>query len=104
MRAIATQQLLNESGIDFWGNDFWPGNSSDLNPAEHIGSIIKDEVGAKMLREDQQNRYSYNTLLNNLREVLISIENDTELFESLLLSYSDRLKAVIEAEGSHTDY
>jgi hypothetical protein len=22
MRAIATQQLLNESGIDFWGNDF----------------------------------------------------------------------------------
>jgi hypothetical protein len=35
---------------------------------------------------------------------LISIENDIELFESLLLSYSDRLKAVIEAEGSHTDY
>jgi hypothetical protein len=34
-----------------------------------------------MLREDQQNRYSYNTLLNNLREVLISIENDTQLFE-----------------------
>jgi hypothetical protein len=47
MRAIATQQLLNESGIDFWGNDFWPGNSPDLNPAEHIGSIIKDEVEAK---------------------------------------------------------
>jgi hypothetical protein len=57
-----------------------------------------------MLREDQQNRYSCNTLLNNLRKVLISIENDIELFESLLLSYSDRLKAVIEAEGSHTDY
>jgi hypothetical protein len=31
-------------------------------------------------------------------------ENNIELFENLLLSYSDRIKAVIEANGSHTDY
>ena len=36
MRAKATQQLLRASGIEFWGNDVWPGNSPDLNPAEHI--------------------------------------------------------------------
>jgi hypothetical protein len=91
MRAIATQQLLDESGLNFWGNDFWAGNSPDLNPAEHICSIIKDEVETRMLRENQQNRYSYNVLLNILREVLVSIENNSELFVNLLLSYPDSL-------------
>ncbi len=91
MRAIATQQLPDESGLNLWGNDFWAGNSPDLNPAEHIGSIIKDEVETRMLRENQQNRYSYNVLLNILREVLVSIENNSELFVNLLLSYPDSL-------------
>jgi hypothetical protein len=47
MRANATQQLLIESGIDFWGNNVWPGNSLDINPAEHVGAIIMDEVEGK---------------------------------------------------------
>ncbi len=46
----------------------------------------------------------FEVFVNNVREVLISLENKTELFENLLLSYSDRLKALIEAQGSHTDY
>jgi hypothetical protein len=104
MKALATQQLLIESEINFWGNDFWPGNSPDLNPAEHIGSIIKDEVESRMMRETRPDRYSYEVLVNNVREVLISLENNTELFENLFLSYSDRIKAVIEASGSYTDY
>jgi hypothetical protein len=36
--------LLRENNVDFWGNDVWPGNSPDMNPAEHFGVIIKDEV------------------------------------------------------------
>jgi len=51
MRAKATQQLLKASKVDFWGNDIWPGNSPDLNPAENIGAIIKNEVEALMLQE-----------------------------------------------------
>ena len=44
MRANQTQHLLRDNGVKFWGNDIWPGNSPDLNVAEHIGAIIKDEV------------------------------------------------------------
>ena len=36
MRALATQKLLHDNKINFWGNNAWPGNSPDLNPAEHI--------------------------------------------------------------------
>lgn len=37
MRANQIQHLLQD-------NDVWPGNSPDLNMAEDIGTIIKDEV------------------------------------------------------------
>ncbi len=40
MRANVMQQLLKDK-IDFWENVLWPGNSPDLSPAEHVGSIIK---------------------------------------------------------------
>jgi hypothetical protein len=58
----------------------------------------------KMLNEDSANQYSKEVLERNLREVLTSLENCTDLFESLLLSYPERLKAVIEAEGRHTKF
>ena len=51
MRANMTQQLLKENDTIFWGNDIWPGNSPDLNVAEHIGTIIKDEIERKVLRK-----------------------------------------------------
>jgi hypothetical protein len=51
MRANATQQLLQDNQVEFWGNSIWPGNSPDLNPAEHIGSIIKDRTEAAMNQE-----------------------------------------------------
>ena len=44
MRAYQTQHLLQDNDIKFWGNDIWPGNSPDLNVAEHIGTIIKDGI------------------------------------------------------------
>ena len=104
MRAKATQQLLKQSGVEFWGNDIWPGNSPDLNPAEHIGAIIKDEVEARMLEERGKGRYSYETLKINLISVLEGLEDRTDLFENLLCSYPSRLKAVREAHGQHTAY
>ena len=33
-----------------------------------------------------------------------SLENDTELFETLLLSYQEKLDAVRRANGGHTEY
>jgi hypothetical protein len=51
-----------------------------------------------------QNRYSYETLKTHVTEVLKSLENRTDLFEQLLLSYPKRIEAVRKANGEHTDY
>lgn len=104
MRAKATQQLLKANNVEFWGNDVWPGNSPDLNPAENVGAIIKDEVEARMLEERGPGRYSVETLKRNLILVLEGLENRTELFQDLLCSYPSRLRAVREAHGQHTGY
>ncbi|CAF1280784.1 unnamed protein product [Adineta ricciae] len=87
-----------------WGNDIWPGNSPDLNAAEHIGSIIKDEVEQKMLSETGHNRYSKDTLERHIVDVLTDVEENTELFESLLCSYPSRTRALKSANDRHTDY
>ncbi len=104
MRANATQQLLIDSEIDFWGNNVWPGNSPGMNPAEHIGTIIMDEVEVKILQEPASYRYSYDTLLRQLKDVLKRLENRTELFVNLLCSYPDRVKAILAANGNHTNF
>ncbi|CAF5046950.1 unnamed protein product, partial [Rotaria sp. Silwood1] len=44
MRATQTQHLLQDNDVKFWSNDIWPGNSPDLNVAEHIGTIIKETL------------------------------------------------------------
>ena len=104
MRANATQQLSKDHNVEFWGNDVWPGHSPDLNPAEHIGAIIKDEVEVLMLQERGPGRYSVETLKKNLVRVLERLENRIELFEDLLCSYPSRLEAVRKARGQHTGY
>ncbi|CAF2909811.1 unnamed protein product [Rotaria sp. Silwood2] len=44
MKANATQHLLEDEDVNFWGNSIWPGNSPDMNPAENVGAIIKDKI------------------------------------------------------------
>ena len=84
---------------------FGLGNPPDLNEAEHIGSIIKDEVGKKMLSETIYNRYLEDTLKKCTRQMcLANIEEDIELFQTLLCSYPNRLRAVNNANGRYTDY
>ena len=104
MQANQTQHLLQDNDIKFWGNDIWPGNSPDLNVAEHIGSIIKDEVETKMLSETRDSRYLEETLKMHLSDVLTDMETNTDLFETLLCSYPSRLRAEKNANGRHTDY
>ncbi|CAF1396177.1 unnamed protein product [Rotaria sordida] len=104
MRAYPTQHLLQDNDIKFWGNDIWPENSPDLNVAEHIGTIIKDEVEKKMLSEPGHSRYLEETLKMHISDVLKNMETDTDLFETLLCSYLSRLRAVKNANGHHTDY
>ncbi|CAF1491778.1 unnamed protein product, partial [Didymodactylos carnosus] len=104
MKANMTQQLIKDNNIKFWGNIIWPGNSPNLNVAEHIGTIIKDEVDKRMLSETGSDRYSEETLKKYIVDVLQNMETDTELFENRLRSYPSRLRAVKKANGGHTDY
>ena len=79
-------------------------SSTDLNPAEDLGVIIKDRVEDRMLNEEGRGRCSHQTLSSNLEMVLHDLEHDTELFAELLLSFRHRLYAVVAAAGGHTDY
>ena len=101
---VCEQIKLKDNNVQFWGNDSWPGNSPDLNAAEHIGSLIKDEVEKKMSSENGYDRYLEETLKMNIVNVLESMEEDTELFETLLCSYPFRFCAVKNANSRHTDY
>ena len=91
-------------GKGFFGKQEWPGNSADLNPAEDMGSIVKEKVNHLMREEEGPGRYSEATLKTNLEIVLSELQNDIELFERLLLSYPKRLEAVKAAFGGNTDF
>ncbi|CAF1577895.1 unnamed protein product [Rotaria magnacalcarata] len=104
MRANKTQHLLQDNDVKFWGNDIWSGNSPDLNVAECIGSIMKDKVETKMLPVTEYSQYHEDTPKMHIENVPTSMEENTELFETLLCSYPSRLRAVKNANGRHTDY
>ena len=103
-KANATQQMLKDSEIDFFDRTEWPGSSPDLNVTENIGSISMDRVESLMVNERDFDRNSKLILMNHLQNVLVELENENELFESLLRSYPQRLRAVHEANGGHTRY
>ena len=78
-----------------------PGSSPDLNPAEHIGAIIKDGVEDHLRRGGD---HSQAALCQAIDAVLTGMRGNAELFELLLCSYPARIKAVLEGNGGPTDY
>jgi hypothetical protein len=104
MKANATQQLLEDEGVNFWSNSIWPSNSPDMNPAENIGAIIKDKVEELMTSEDRRDRYNYDVLKTNLENTLKDLEDDTDLFIDLLCSMRKRFDALEAVRGGHTRF
>ena len=104
MKANAIRHLLEDEGVNFWGNSIWPGNGPDMNPAANIGEIIKDKVEELMTSEDRRNRYSYDVLKTNLESTLKDLEDDTDLFINLLCSMRKRFDALEAARGGHTSF
>ena len=100
----ATQQLLKNSEIKFFDRTEWPGISPNMNVAENVRSILMDKVKSLIINERGSNRNSSVVLREHLQNVLNELENQKELFESLLKSYPHRLKAACEANGGHTRY
>ena len=104
MKTNATQHLLEDEGVNLWGNSIWPRYSPDMNPVENIGAIIKDKVEELMTNEDRQNRYDYDVHKSNLENTLEDLENDTDLFIDLLCSMRNRFYALKTARGGHTNF
>ena len=101
MKAKETHKLLDDNEIKFfrgYGYGRWPGNSPDLNPGEHIGAVVKRRA-EKKLKRVRGDRNSRATLMRVLKSVLKEMENDTELFTSLLKSFHHRLQLVRDAQG-----
>jgi hypothetical protein len=77
-----------------WMDD-WQPYSSDLNIIENLWAIVKRKV--------------YEVEIGNLDQLEKRIhkvikELNVELVNSIILSFPDRLKAVIKAKGRHTKY
>jgi len=96
-KALATQDLMRQNGIDFFDNSQWPGSSPDLNPTENLGAILKERVEKKL-------RAGHNNLARVLEDELTELSSDVPLFRALLASFPRRIQAVREAQGGHTDY
>ena len=77
--------------------DFWPPQSPDLNPIEHLWSSLD-----KLIEERRPNIGNVDQLKVALQESWCTISH--ELAERLVGSMPDCCKAVIEANGGPTKY
>ena len=79
------------------GFDFWPSNSPDLNPIEHVWAMLEKAL--------EQKRHSINNI-DELREQLeLEWKNiDIEALNNLVQSMPRRIEAVIDARGGITRY
>jgi hypothetical protein len=102
-----TQETMIEEQIDFIhskGFGRWPGNSPDLNPAENLGSILKDQLQCELDKFDGDHKYSVNVLMRILRRILRRMKKNTKLLNDLVLSFPSRLQKVKESNGSKINY
>ena len=75
----------------------WPAQSPDLNPIEHLWSIVK-----RRLNEYESPPKGMNQLWERVEEIWSKISPET--CERLIESMPRRIKAVLEAKGKWTDY
>ena len=79
----------------------WPGNSPDLNIAENVGAVLKDEVDDMML--DLVDGYRYvdgDELKKFIENSLESISNDAYYLSKCVLSFVSRCKRVVRSGGA----
>ena len=102
--ANAMQQLLRERLIDFSSKSEYPCNSADCNVTETVVTVLKSRVEEKMMGKRGSNHYGRRTLLTHTNSVLSEMEYETNIFESLLLTYPDILADIRKHNGGHTKF
>ena len=75
----------------------WVGQSPDLNPIEHLWDHLDRQVRRQIPLPKNKNE-----LIIAVKEEWQNISIDT--IRALISSMTDRIKAVIKADGSHTSY
>lgn len=83
----------------------WPPYSPDLNPIEHAWKALKELIAEKY--PHLMASYSDTEKIRMELEEALKVcwdELPDSLFESLVGSMQDRIKACIEAKGWHTKY
>lgn len=90
--SILAQKYLQENSIEMLQ---WPSQSPDLNPIEHLWSILENKIGARSCKTKEE-------LIIKIRESWMSItQNETK---KLVESMPNRLLEVIKAKGGPTRY
>lgn len=107
--ARATQQQMEETGIDFikaTGYGRWGGNSADLNTIENCGGSVMEAVETELMNEPvSQTQTQRQVLLKVLRRVLRRYKrNNQDYFRKLVLSFPDRLAKMVANGGKSIKY
>lgn len=86
----AVYQLFKKKKVKVIHRDQWPAQSPDLNPIEHVWSVLKDHIKKKPPHTKEE-------LKKIAKKEWSKISQD--IIDNCVIGLTSRLKSVIEAEG-----
>lgn len=89
-------ELIGSKVKRVWSKHTWPGNSPDLNPVEHVWSILQDSI---FLEPRPKNRQQ---LIDRVKSTWYGLK--PAYLEKLAQSLVKRITQVQNRDGLKTDY
>lgn len=89
-------QLLESNFQTVWGKGKWPGNSPDLNPIEHLWSILKESIHKNPRPRNREE------LIKRVEKAWSEIDKNT--IKNICRSFPKRIQEMLNASGGSTDY